>query len=133
MIKAFILILTVISLSSCKKQEGCVILSNEYRLWVVSANERFLTTNDDLYFLGPRIESMAVTNRFIIGKNPKYMWENMKNDIGYFTIDILTNDIRKNLSEDEFQDFLHLHNITNLALEGPGEIMKRRYETHRCH
>lgn len=132
MIRSVLLALTVLAVVSCAKLEGCVELGGEFRLWIVSANERYLTNEDDVYLLGPRIEAMALSGGYIFGKNPEFAWDPLTNTPGYFFIDSATGGLQAGLSADEFKDRLKTHNIENYELTGPGEIMKKRRRDHLC-
>lgn len=64
--------------------EGCAVLSEDYRFWVTSAEERFLTSSDDVYLLGPRIQRLALVEGYILGYNPKSLYRGLENREGFF-------------------------------------------------
>lgn len=121
-----ILLVLILCSVSCEKMEGCVELGGGYRLWIVSANEKFITREDDVYWLGPRIESMALVDDYIVGNNPQFEWNNLKNTPGFFVINTKTKMADLGLQIDEFNKKLNSVTTNKIELEGVSEIFRKR-------
>lgn len=116
------LLLFVTLLFSCAKQEGCIQLSQDYRLWMVSSKEKYIATNDDVYYLGPIIYSIAVQDGIIFGENSKVESNNYKNVAGHFIL-AGSKGIYTGLSKSEFETIAKELGIIEFDLKnGPSEL-----------
>lgn len=128
----YFILLASTQIIACTKIDGCVELTDKYRLWVISANEHYLTNSDDVYILGPKIESLAVNNGYIFGKNSQLNYHNLENKSGYFFINQATKELYAGLSEAEFQMTLNQYKLKKIYLVGAGEFMKQRIKINSC-
>lgn len=126
-----IFLLVLSSLGSCTKMEGCVKLEGSYRLWIVSAGEKFISRKNNVYWLGPRIESMAIIDGYIVGKNPKFEWNSLNNISGYFIIDTKSDQAYIGLEKEKYEELLKSIVKSEFELVGPSSIFKQR-KKHLC-
>lgn len=111
-------------LSSCSKMEGCIELPQNYRLWMVSSKEKYITTEDDSYYLGPMIYSIGVQNEVIFGENAKIESGRLKNVAGYFVL-AGSKGVYTGLSKSEYERIAKDVGIAEFVLkDGPSDLSK---------
>ena len=108
----FIIILLIYG---CHKYEFTIDLQNGYKLWRVSESELYIGNSEDVFVVGPRVESLEIAGDYIIGLviEPKKFNSSMDIKPGYFLINTISNNVIKGLTKKEWDDKLKTYGITN--------------------
>ena len=131
--KTYIVIFILVTIvSSCAKNDGCIELEGGYRLWLVSANERYITYADNVYFLGPRIDEIAEYGSYVFGVNSEQYVQGLKNIPGYFFIDTANGSEHVGLDKKQFINKIMESGIKKYEMVGPGILFEKKRRNYSC-
>lgn len=135
MIKNTVFLIFILLLAgSCSKDEGCVRLSENYRLWIVGSNERYITNDENIYILGPRVDEIGISGPYIIGRNSRKKVKGLKNEPGFFFIDTEASIEKFSLAKNEFLKILREKDISLSKMKGASTVFYNlmKSEKKRC-
>jgi hypothetical protein len=98
----------------------------------VSADERYLTYADNVYFLGPRIDGIGEIGPYIFGVNSEFDIEGLKNVPGYFIIDTTTDNKYLGMNRKQFNEKIIEIGIEEIEMVGPGKLFVEKLREYSC-
>jgi len=102
------LLFVLIAVSGCKKNDPQIDLPSGYKVWIMNANEVYLSRSDNELLVGPSLRKVGFTQRHIVAwcDKPDQVYIGNIRTVGYSIIDLSDGSLSPNLTVEQASEKL---------------------------
>lgn len=118
--KFSVLLLLLIAMSGCGKNEPRTDLPGGYKIWIMNAHEIYLSKSDNELLVGPALRKVGVAQGHIVAwcDEPDKSYTGDVRTVGYSVIDLSSGSLSSSLTEDQAREQLKNQGSTFPEMKG---------------